>query len=372
MRARPLSRPGRGGAVTASVLITAITLALAGGQNTLQAQLIEGTSGVSFSGQATVVDLTDIHNFTSPIVLCDTGPLPSSGGFLQASLSETSVANGALTFTMARATTRGDDSLSVSDSSVNNFFIEVMASSGATFTMRANFMSTEATASCDSTGHASVGANAVFEGLVINGVAIKVAARAINQVVNVPGGQVIVNERISSVNGGNAHIQVAALHIMITGCMQGYICFSEADISCGTTSPPPPTECDKLTGGGWIVGTPSGEKGTFGVSGGIRRGEFWGHLNYIDHGNGMHVHSTAVTGYAVDPNDSTCRIIDYDVDIDGSSGTARVRACDKGEPGRDDIFQIQVSNGYFAGGDLGGDQPGGGNIQLHKCPPGWQ
>ena len=48
-------------------------------------------------------------------------------------------------------------------------------------------------------------------------------------------------------------------------------------------------------------------------------------------------------------------------------GTARARLCDKGEPGENDIFQIQLSNGYFAGGDLGGNRPGGGNIQLHKC-----
>jgi len=44
-----------------------------------------------------------------------------------------------------------------------------------------------------------------------------------------------------------------------------------------------------------------------------------------------------------------------------------VRACDKGEPGRNDLFQIQLSNGYSAGGDLGGSHPGGGNIQLHIC-----
>ena len=81
----------------------------------------------------------------------------------------------------------------------------------------------------------------------------------------------------------------------------------------------------------------------------------------------MHVKHTAVTGYAFDPNDPDCRIIDYNVTIDGQPGTARVRACDKGEPGRNDIFEIHLSSGYFAGGDLGGSRPGGGNIQLHRC-----
>jgi hypothetical protein len=103
------------------------------------------------------------------------------------------------------------------------------------------------------------------------------------------------------------------------------------------------------------------------VAGGIKNGAFWGHLNYIDHENGMHAKATAVTGYAVDPNDADCRIIDYAVTINDAPGTARVRVCDKGEPGRNDIFEIQLSNGYFAGGDLGGSRPGGGNIQLHDC-----
>jgi hypothetical protein len=85
----------------------------------------------------------------------------------------------------------------------------------------------------------------------------------------------------------------------------------------------------------------------------------------------MHVRSTDVTGYMVDPSDADCRIITYDVLINDTPGTATVRACDKGEPGRDDIFEITLSDGYHAAGDLGGARPGGGNIQLHKCPPGW-
>ena len=155
------------------------------------------------------------------------------------------------------------------------------------------------------------------------------------------------------------------------GCLNGLFGFAQAGITCGEKPPPPESDCGKLTGGGWITGTPSGDKGTFGVSGGIRRGEFWGHLNYIDHGTGMHVRSTAVTGFTVDPTDADCRIITYDVLINDTAGTATVRACDKGEPGRNDIFEITLSTGYHAGGDLGGARPGGGNIQLHKCPPGW-
>jgi hypothetical protein len=123
-------------------------------------------------------------------------------------------------------------------------------------------------------------------------------------------------------------------------------------------------ECDDfVTGGGWIR-LPTGEKANFGVHGGIKNGDLWGGLNYIDHRTGMHVKSTSTTGYVVLTENR--RRISYNVTIDGVPGTAVVEVEDNGEPGRDDWFQIQLSNGYFASGDLGGAGPGGGNIQLHR------
>ncbi|MDB6055096.1 MAG: hypothetical protein JWN25_2619 [Verrucomicrobiales bacterium] len=129
--------------------------------------------------------------------------------------------------------------------------------------------------------------------------------------------------------------------------------------------PSRPGECDDfVTGGGWILGTPSGAKGNFGVHGGIKNGSYWGGLNYIDHGTGMHIKSTGVTGYSV--VDQNTRMIAFNVTIDGAPGTALVQVTDNGEPGRNDLFSIRLSNGYNAGGDLGGSHKGGGNIQLHK------
>jgi len=160
------------------------------------------------------------------------------------------------------------------------------------------------------------------------------------------------------------------MHVFMCECMDGAFGVVEAGITPGNQPPSEEHDCGKLTGGGWIV-TPSGAKGTFAVSGGIRRGEFWGQLNYNDHGAGLKVKSTRVTGFAEMPGDPGCRLISYDVEINGLPGTATVEACDHGEPGRDDTFTIRLSTGYAAGGSLGGDGPGGGNIQLHKCPPGW-
>ena len=129
---------------------------------------------------------------------------------------------------------------------------------------------------------------------------------------------------------------------------------------------PTPNPCeDFVTGGGWIR-LSSGAKGNFGVHGGIRKGAFWGGLNYIDHGTGLHVKSTATTGYvAINAN---TRQITFNVRVNGVPGaTAVVTVTDNGEPGTRDIFQIQLSTGYAAAGQLGGlPGKGGGNIQLHK------
>src|SRR5258708_16652948 len=54
--------------------------------------------------------------------------------------------------------------------------------------------------------------------------------------------------------------------------------------------------CDFLTGGGFIFH--NGNKANFGVGGGCKDGSpTWGHLEYIDHGTGLHVHWTSITPY---------------------------------------------------------------------------
>ena len=147
--------------------------------------------------------------------------------------------------------------------------------------------------------------------------------------------------------------------------------FEQADflLDCGHEQPPAgEAECGKVTGGGWIL-LESGTKATFGVSGGTQGADFWGHLNFVDHATGLHVRSTAVTGFDQDAIEADGRVIHYDVLIGTTPGTAIVRVVDNGEPGARDIFEVTLSNGYSATGELGGGRPGGGNIQLHKCPP---
>ncbi len=133
---------------------------------------------------------------------------------------------------------------------------------------------------------------------------------------------------------------------------------------CSSTSVgdnfPPPVCRDFVTGGGWIKGS-TGDKSTFAVSGGIKHDKFWGHLEFNDHlKNGTDVKSTGVTAYfAVNP---VTRHIEGTAKINGKgSFTYKVDVVDNGEPGRNDSFRLQLSNGYSATGTLMG-----GNIQLHK------
>ena len=334
---------------------------------TQHAQIIFGsTAATGFQGQAAAVSGIAAG---SSVAVADTGALALSGGALEAAALETSLAGGLSAGVSHTAVIAGGNAASAEAAVANVSLTAAGFLFGAT-TITADFVMSRVAAVCAAVG-ATVSGQSQIQALVINGQAVAVTGAANQIVFLADGGFVIINEQ----SAGAGVITVNALHV-IDAIAGVNVVFGSSSIGvfCGfvTSSPPAPDQgqpCDFVTGGGWITGTPSGDKANFGVAGGIKDGAFWGHLNYIDHHTapGMHVKATAVTGYAVDENDPDCRIIDYNVTINDESGTARVRVCDKGEPGRNDIFQIQLSNGYFAGGDLGGSHPGGGNIQLHNC-----
>lgn len=334
-------------------------------------------TATTYSGRATAVRIDDVHEpIPGPIIIADTGPLPSSGGLLEASENDyvlygTDGVTVALGIEAAYSVTAGSGAEASSDTSLSGFQVRFDTPQGNRVTITADYIAASTRAFVTGNCNASAEGSISVVNLQINGVPVVVTGEP-NQIVPVPDGYIVFNEQTVVIGDGEADIMITAMHVYIHHCMNGSFGTVKSGITCGD-EPPPPHEgdCGKLTGGGWIV-TPSGAKGTFGVSGGIRRGEFWGHLQYNDHGSGLKVKSTAVTGFETSPDDPNCRIITYQVEINGSPGTAVVEACDHGEPGRNDTFSIQLSTGYSAGGSLGGDRPGGGNIQLHKCPPGWE
>lgn len=157
------------------------------------------------------------------------------------------------------------------------------------------------------------------------------------------------------------------------------------------------TPCDFLTGGGWIVHY--GAHANFGVGGGCKNGSpTWGHLEYIDHGSGLNVHWTSITGYfpvgdtVPDPNTGqptgerlVCGTARTNLPFPNDNVNFVVDAKDAGEPGVNDRFDIRLRNQFgLAIYDtttecwphyLGSTAPcspgngGGGNIQLHKPNP---
>ena len=153
-------------------------------------------------------------------------------------------------------------------------------------------------------------------------------------------------------------------------------------------------DCDFVTGGGFIFF--NGSRANFGVGGGCKDGSpTFGHLEYVDHGTGLNVHWTSITGYF----DRGGNGVDDHGQPTGSRrvcGTATtnlfgdvdfaVTVTDAGEPGVNDTFDIRLRE---PGGGaivydtasqcfphfLGSRVPcapgtnGGGNIQLHKPNP---
>lgn len=319
------------------------------------------TATLEFSGQATVISLTNIHVGPSSVIIGDTGQLPKTGGTLEVSVGQTNMEG--LSLELGYATTRGMDDTASSGVSLSGLSLTVLTTNGDVHTITIDTINIDASVSASTAG-ITFDAQSNIQGLAVDGVSIEVTGSP-NQVVDLGDFSLIINDQVTSSTEHSGVIALAALHIIDPGCMEGFIGLVHADIRCTGTHPAPTVGCeDFITGGGWIVG-PSGAKANFAVGGGIRHGTFWGHLNYIDHATGMHVKATAVTGY--DVTVPLTRVIHYNVTIDGAAGTAVVRVTDNGEPGHNDIFEIALSNGYSAAGNLSGERHrGGGNIQLHK------
>jgi hypothetical protein len=175
-------------------------------------------------------------------------------------------------------------------------------------------------------------------------------------------GTVIATTTITMTYGANVVGRMLALNgavTMISDTISS--CCTSGGSGGGDDSIVPELCRDFTTGGGWIL-TDSNKKATFGVSGGIKNENFWGQLSYVDHSSkkGLKVKSTSVTSYLV--IDEVTRQIMGKAKINGKgSFNYTVVVVDNGEPGVNDSFSIELSNGYYASGTLEG-----GNIQLHK------
>lgn len=307
-----------------------------------------GKATTSYGGRAYVIDAEVLGVVDTR--LADTGALPPEGGAEEVSLLEADIP-GLLSAEVLHATTVAQSDASRSEASVANLGLTVGG-----LTISASLLRAQAAATCDGKSADVSGASEVLN-LVVNGQSISVSG-APNQELSFPalGARIIINEQTSSANGRNGDITVNALHVIVDGVADVVISSAHADIHCGSL--PACGGDDFVTGGGFTFGTPSGARGNFGVAGGIKNGSFWGHLTFVDH-DGPKVKGTGVTAYTV--LDETTRRIEGTADVDGTHYSYVVIVSDEGEPGRNDTFDLSVSNGYAASGTLDG-----GNIQLHK------
>jgi hypothetical protein len=181
------------------------------------------TAPFLYSGRATVVDATVLGERD---LLVDTGPLPSQGGVLQSSLIVANLPPLLSAATLAASTT-GSAGQSASDATIANVALTV-----AGLGISADVVTSMAEAACTAGGPTASGDSVVLN-LVIAGNVIPITGNP-NQVVALPLGlgQIVINEQVSTINAGAAAIDVAALHVIVTGIADIAISRTHADVTC--------------------------------------------------------------------------------------------------------------------------------------------
>jgi hypothetical protein len=339
--------------------------------------LAQSSSTAAYSGRAYVVQATVPP--LSPITVSDTGEVPSSGGAQEAALLDVQPIplgnvgslNGA---DVAGATTVAQGNASRSAASLADLSVTVAGN-----TIAADFLMSEASAQCQGSSPSASGRSELAN-LVINGQTIAISG-ATNQTIPLPlnAGSVVINEQSSSASGQSGGMDVNALHVVANNPTGGppladvIASHAHADITCPASPPPSPpcstTSTEFITGGGWIV-SPSNPnaKANFAVAGG--KGGSWGHLMFIDHGNGLRAKGTAVNGYGLYPIFGTNgRYTRGSADVGGTDEPYEADVADNGEPGSGtnssvpDKFQLLLNGNP---NPVASDDLAGGNIQLHQ------
>src|SRR4051812_42279718 len=85
--------------------------------------------------------------------------------------------------------------------------------------------------------------------------------------------------------GSLKHVRAAALAaalVPLAAVAATPVHAQDGSNSGGTAVLVVPNPCDFVTSGGF-VNTDMGDNANFGAHGGCKNGEFWGHVNYIDH-----------------------------------------------------------------------------------------
>ncbi|GAB3859999.1 hypothetical protein GCM10028801_22080 [Nocardioides maradonensis] len=321
-------------------------------------------SGHAYGLSAAATALADLVK-VGPVVVSDTGELPSTGGEVERALLTANVALSGVALDADVV-----DALVVGSGLTTDANAETVGLTGGVdglLTISAGVIQAQSTASCPTTGttpvfagHASLANVAV----TLLGLPVAIAANpAPNTTINLLNGvvKIVLNEQMMV--GGR--LVVNALHITVNGPLSLLstvasadivVSHAEAGITCATSTTGG-GQCpvkDFMTGGGQLRSS-TGAGVSFGFVGGMKNPGLMGHFNAVDHGTGQHIQGSTVSAYTA--TGPTSRQITYD------NGALVANAADNGEPGTNDTLS-------FTGG-YNGNPIAYGNIQLHHpagCP----
>jgi hypothetical protein len=164
------------------------------------------------------------------VALSDTGPLPSSGGSLSASLLNVTVP-GLAGLQLLNAETNGAGSRTDSQASVA---LATVTAAGINIT--ASILKSESSAACQG-NHVELSGNSQIAALTVNGLSITVTGEP-NQTVPLLVGSLVINEQIASSSttpfSVSGDMLVNALHLQVLGAVDVVISSSRAGVTCGT------------------------------------------------------------------------------------------------------------------------------------------
>lgn len=191
----------------------------------------------TYSGQAVALRIDGVTQPVSgPIIVCDTGSLPLTGGHMEKSASNVDIAGGALTITSAAAEVSGRGSKAEAQGELKNYRVEfAVHENGHSHhaIVEADLIKAEVAAKAGGRRGVKLSSNVVVRGLKVNGRAIVVTG-APNQRVELPeevGGWLIINEQSSASGRGDGDIGASAIHFFVCHCIEGHIGFVYCGIS---------------------------------------------------------------------------------------------------------------------------------------------
>jgi hypothetical protein len=186
--------------------------------------------GTTYRGEAAAAEVRAL--FVN-VAVSDTGPLPSSGGSLSASLLDVTVP-GLVGLHLLNADTTGVDSRTDSQASVA---LATVTAAGIHIT--ASILTSEASAACQ-IGHVELSGNSQIAALTVNGVSITVTGEP-NQTVPLLVGSLVINEQIASSSTTpfftSGDMLVNALHLQVLGAVDVVISSSKAGVTCRSVVP---------------------------------------------------------------------------------------------------------------------------------------